>query len=81
MAFNTSEGPGPCGDSYTESTSKALMPQGLRVDINAALLACPPPPKARSSEEAGVGGALFPGSPLPTKVLGPNAGKECLLKD
>lgn len=30
MAFNTSEGPGPCGDSYTESTSKALMPWGLR---------------------------------------------------
>lgn len=37
-AFNTSEEPGPCGDSYRKSTSKALMPWGLRVDINAALL-------------------------------------------
>lgn len=45
-AFNTSEEPGPCGDSYLESTSKALMPWGLRVDINVALLPhspCPNP--------------------------------------
>lgn len=80
MAFNTSEGPGPCGDSYTESTSKALMPWGLRVDINAVLLACPPCPNPSVQKRLG-GGALFPGSPLPTKVLGPSAGKECLFKD
>lgn len=63
-AFSTSEGPGPCGDSYPESTSKAPMPWGLRVDINAALL--PPsslPKSLRSTETLGPLSSQVPHSP------------------
>lgn len=78
-ALTTSEGPGPGGDSYSGSTSKALLPRGLRVDINAALLPCSPIQIPGSSAEA-LRAPLLPGSPLPAKVLGPTAGEECLLK-
>lgn len=74
-AFNTSEGPGPYGDSYHKFNSNAPMPQGLRVDINAALLSCSP---ARNPQfRRGFWAPLLPGSPLPAKVLGPTGGKEC----
>lgn len=82
MAFNTSEGPGPCGDSYTESTSKALMPRGLReLTSMQALLACPPCPNPSVQKRLGVGGgALFLGSPLPPRCWDPTQEKNVYLK-
>lgn len=73
-AFNTSEGPGPCGDSYTESTSKALMPWGLDAGF------CPVFPAQIPQFRRGSGAPLFPGSPLPTKVQGPTQEKNVYSK-
>lgn len=80
MAFNTSEGPGPCGDSYTESTSKALMPQGLR-ELTSMQHFWPVLPAQIPQFRRGLGGGVSSQVPLSPQVLGPNAGKECLLKD
>lgn len=79
MAFNTSEGPGPCGDSYTESTSKALMPWGLRVDINAVLLACPPCPNP-SVQKRLVGGLSSQVPLSPPRCWDPAQEKNVYLK-
>lgn len=80
MAFNTSEGPGPCGDSYTESTSKALLPWGLRELTSMWCFWLVLLPKSLSSEEAGGRGVLFPGSLSPPRCWDPTQEKNVYLK-
>lgn len=56
-AFSTSEGPGPCGDSYPESTSKAPMPWGLR-ELTSMQHFCPRPPCPNPSVQQRLSGPL-----------------------
>lgn len=72
-AFNTSEGPGPC-DSYTESTSKALMPWGLSAGF------CPVFPAQIPQFRKRLWGPCLPRFPSPHQGAGTHAGKECLFK-
>lgn len=79
MAFNTSEGPGPCGDSYTESTSKALMPQGLR-ELTSMQHFWPVLPAQIPQFRRGLGGGSLPRFPSPHKCWDPTQEKNVYLK-